>query len=387
MSSDRESQLSQLLDAAIASFDIPDTLYELAVRRYKGVGQWLSTRAEQRGADADVFVQGSFRLGTVTRPIGPRDQYDIDMVDKIGISKHLISQAELKAGVGADLRAYVTNGPEGHPTLREGKRCWTLEYPSDPFHIDVLPAIPDPDGGPDAILLTDKHLRAWQHSDPIGYSEWFRVRMADEFARLREEAARTMEARDVEEVPEWKVKTTLQRTVQALKRHRDIYFESRPGHHPASIIITTLAARSYSAGESLFSVLVNVIKRMPQFVEKRNGEWWVPNPAQPAENFTDRWREHPELAASFFKWISQAQIDFESLPVASGVDSTLGIIAKHFGDDPAKAAGRALGTGMATLSGAGQLGLGSDTGTLSAKPRHPAPRHTFHGGDAAPRLP
>ena len=308
------------------------------------------------------------------------------MVDRLGISRLLISQADLKADVGADLRAYVASGPEGRPTLMEGKRCWTLEYPSDPFHMDVLPSIPDSEAGGDAILLTDKNVRAWQHSDPIGYSDWFRGRMADEFVQVREELARTIEAGNVEEVPEWRVKTTLQRTIQALKRHRDIYFQSRLEHRPASIVITTLAAKSYSGRESLFSVLGNVIKRMPNFVEKRNGIWWVPNPVQPAENFADRWREHPELADSFFAWVKQAQVDFESLEGTQGIDSVLKVIAKHLGEGSSKAAGRAVGIGIAALSGAGQLGLSSETGTLSGNSPRPAPHHTFHDGDAAPPI-
>ncbi len=386
MISARERQLDQLLEAAIASFDIPDGLYELAVRRYEAVGQWLSASAQQRGIDADVFVQGSFRLGTVTRPIGPHDQYDIDMADRLGIGKQSVTQAQLKATVGTDLGTYIASGPEGSPTLDEGKRCWTLEYPSDPFHIDVLPAIPDPEGGPDAILLTDKNLREWQHSDPVGYADWFRTRMADEFGQLRQEMAQTMRAGDMEEVPEWKVKTALQRTVQALKRHRDIHFQHRPEQPPASIIITTLAAKSYTGRGSLSSVLVDVIRGMPQFVEKREGVSWVANPVQPAENFADRWREHPEIADTFFEWLARVQLDFDSLATARGLDGTLKVLATCLGEDSAKLAGAAYGTGIAALSGAGQLGLSSDTGTLSGKPRRPAPQHTFHSGDAASRL-
>ncbi len=386
MTFERERELSELLEAAIASFDIPDSRYELAVRRYESVGQWLEAFEENRGQDADVFVQGSFRLGTVTQPIGRHDEYDIDMVGRLHIVKHSISQTELRENVGASLAAYVSIGPEGRPKLHEGKRCWTLEYPSDRFHIDVLPAIPDLGGGGDALLLTDKDLRAWQHSDPIGYADWFYRRMADEFAQLRAEAAYAMRAASVEDVPEWRVKTTLQRTVQALKRHRDIYFQRRPERRPASIIITTLAARSYAGGGSLSSVLVEVLTRMPQFVQKRDGVWWVPNPVQPAENFADRWREHPELAGSFFAWLSQARSDFLSLAAVPGVDGTLKAIARCLGDDSASAAGAALGSGVAALSGAGQLGLGSSAGTLSPSPSRPASRHTFYGGDAAPRL-
>ena len=169
---ERERQLDQLLDVAIASFDIPDRLYELAVNRYEDVGQWLSGRAEQRGTTGDVYPQGSFRLGTVVRPIGPKDQYDIDMVYRRDVSKNSISQAKLKEDAGDDLREYVLHCHEGLPALKEGKRCWTLVYPSDPFHMDVLPAVPDLNGNENSILLTDFSLREWQHSNPIGYSQW-----------------------------------------------------------------------------------------------------------------------------------------------------------------------------------------------------------------------
>ena len=70
-----------------------------------------------------------------------------------------------------------------------------------------------------------------------------------------------MAAVDVEEVPQWRVKTTLQRTVQALKRHRDIYFQHRVEHRPTSIIITTLAAQCYSYDRTLYDILTRVTQR------------------------------------------------------------------------------------------------------------------------------
>ena len=384
MISERERQLDQLLNVAIASFDIPDSMYELAVRRYEHVGRWLSGCAEQRGTTGDVYPQGSFRLGTVVRPIGPKDQYDIDMVYRRDISKYFLSQAKLKEDAGVDLYNYVESVPEGHPKLKEGKRCWTLVYTSDPFHMDILPAILDPDGDHNSILLTDRNLREWQHSNPIGYSEWFRGRMADEFIRLREEAAITMAAMDVEDVPEWKVKTTLQRTVQALKRHRDIYFKDRVEHRPTSIIITTLAAKSYLGGGILYDVLVSVTQDMPRHIEKLDGEYWVANPVKPEENFADRWRGDAAFATSFFEWVEQAHTDFRNLATKPGVDRSLELIAEGLGEGAAKAAGGAFGEQFAAASRKGQLGLGSATGLLSTSSRRPAPRHTFHGGDTVP---
>ena len=382
MISERNRTLDQLLNAAIGSFDIPDELHELAVRRYEDVGQWLSERSELRGSSGDVYTQGSFRLGTVVRPISEKDQYDIDLVYLQDVKKGSLSQADLKNRAGVDLLSYVQAGPDGHPKLEEGKRCWTLEYTLDPFHMDVLPAIPDPEDGGDGILLTDKDLKLWQHSNPIGYSEWFRRRMIDEFARLREKTMVAMAKMDVEDVPEWKVKTTLQRTIQALKRHRDIFFQYRGDSKPASIIITTLATHGYQGSGDLYDVAKSVVHRMPEFVETRDGEFWVPNPVQPSENFADRWRHDQSLAESFFEWMDKVRGDFGRLTTKPGLDHHLTVINEAFGPQAADTAGEVYGTDISTASASGRLGLASAAGLLSTSPRRPAPTHTFHGEDS-----
>ena len=84
--------------------------------------------------------------------------------------------------------------------------------------MDVLPAIPNAEAAPNAIWLTDRDLRLWQPSNPIDYADWFHARMRQDFLREHEFLAKSM---DVVDVPSWQVKTPLQRTVQALKRHRD----------------------------------------------------------------------------------------------------------------------------------------------------------------------
>ena len=174
----RNDQLSDLLGTSIAALDIPDHLAQLAVRRYQDVGEWLSERYwSNGGAGCDVYPQGSFRLGTVVSPVDPRGEYDVDLVCRRNISKDSTSQADLKADVGKGLVAFTMSGAEGDPGLNERKRCWTLGYPHDRFHMDVLPAVPDEDGVANAILLTDRELRNWQSSNPIDYAAWFHERM------------------------------------------------------------------------------------------------------------------------------------------------------------------------------------------------------------------
>jgi len=374
---DRNAQLDDLLGISIADFDIPGDVYRLAVARYEDLGAWLSEHWDASPDDGIVYPQGSFRLGTVVQPVKVEDEYDVDLVCRRDIAKSSTTQAALKVDCGNGIGSYVASEPNGSPIRSEGKRCWTLNYPGEPFHIDVLPAIPDGDGKPNAILLTDRDLREWQHSNPIDFADWFHRCMRQEFLRLREAVAKRM---DVADVPTWQVKTTLQRTVQALKRHRDLYFTESPDDRPASIIITTLAATAFTGGGSIYEVLADITAKMPRLVEVRNGEYWVANPVQSEENFADRWRSHPARAGRFFEWMEQVQKDVTGYGADLGVDRVLEKIAKSFGDRSAQRAGESIGTGISRAREAGLLGMAAGSGLLGTAARRPVPRHTFHGG-------
>jgi hypothetical protein len=41
---------------------------------------------------------------------------------------------------------------------------------------------------------------------------------------------------------------------------------------------------------------------MGNFIENREGRWWVPNPAHEEENFADKWNEYPERRNAFVVW-------------------------------------------------------------------------------------
>ena len=225
MPNDNLPMISRLLGASLEELDISPEQYEHAVRRYQDLGQWL---VAQGIGDPDVYPQGSFRLGTVLRPIASGD-FDIDLVFLRALAKESITQKELRAQAGQLLRTYIAarGAGNGNPTLKERGRCWTLVYSGDSFHMDVLPVIPDPDGDDTAILLSDRDMSLWQHSNPIGYADWFWNSMGDAVETGRAQLATTLN-RDVEEVPRWLVRTTLQRVVQLLKLHRDTFFGGVP---------------------------------------------------------------------------------------------------------------------------------------------------------------
>ena len=72
-------------------------------------------------------------------------------------------------------------------------------------------------------------------------------------------------------------------------------FATDPDNRPPSILITTLAARAYRGEVDLFTATRNALAGMGDFIENRQGRWWVPNPAHEEENFADKWNEEPDV--------------------------------------------------------------------------------------------
>ncbi len=375
--------LNDLLGTGISQLDITPREREFAISRYTAVARSLGNYWETDPNDGAVYPQGSMRLGTITRNLHRDDDIDIDLVARRDQSKESTTQADLKADAGIALEKFILDTTEGSPTLDEGKRCWTLHY--DGFHLDVLPALPNPDAASGtAIIITDTGMIRWQLSNPIAYADWFHDVMAKEFEDKLKIVAKRM---DIEQVPRWQVKTTLQQTVQALKRHRDIYFTGMLELRPASIIITTLAAHAYRGGGDLYEVLDDITDRMPTFVSSEGQRYVIANPVEPAENFADRWHGNPQKAASFFRWIEQAKTDFDSLArTGSGIDTVITKMASVFGDRPAQEASRSISHGIVESRRQGQLRYAAGTGMLTAATsgtRRIAHDHDFHGDHGA----
>lgn len=301
-----------------SALDIPDHVYEDATLKYEDIGNWLGAQDSDLLQYApDIYVQGSFRLGTVVRPLTDADEYDIDLVCRLEIKKEQTTQKNLKELVGDRLKLREDLAR----ILGPSRRCWTLDYPAEHqmprFHMDVLPTIPNLERMPTGILLTDTELAHWQWSNPRAYADWFYERMKVIFQQKRAALAETIRA-SLEEVPEWQVKTPLQTAVQILKRHRDMHFQGRDDVRPISIIITTLAARAYRNQPDVYDALTGIVKDIEAnwgktgYVENRNGVWWVPNPVDDRENFADKWNQYPERREAFMEWVKKVRIDITS---------------------------------------------------------------------------
>lgn len=314
---------------------ISESRYEQACRSYMSLGDWLH-RSESSVVqfDPQVYVQGSFRLGTVIRPLNDDEEYDVDSVCLLqSLGTKDLTQSQLKALVGEEIKAYHKAQNMIKP-VREGRRCWVLDYADGAqFHMDIVPSVPnairqrmllearglDLKWSETAMAITDIESPVyrmlsddWQRSNPKGYAEWFKHRMGDVFEKRKRMLAESIKA-SVEDIPDYKIRTPLQSAIMILKRHRDGMFEKRYDERPISIIITTLAAHAYSGEETIAGALYSILSRMDHFIERNGHQYIIRNPSDPLENFADKWPKHPEREAAFFEWLRQARQDFGTL--------------------------------------------------------------------------
>jgi hypothetical protein len=321
-------------EALVDLLDIPDSYYQLAADRYRSLGEWLHRpESSVRAFSPAVYPQGSFRYGTVIRPFSKGDEYDLDLVAELQLlSKVYKSQRDLKHLIGDEVKAYAVAKNFNDPA-EEKNRCWRLEYADAVnFHMDILPSVPEdesfkklleqmnvaPDLASMAIAITDiRHPkyatvdRDWPQSNPRGFGKWFERRMRQRAeTRLKSLVANRVYA-TIDDVPTWEWKTPLQRSIQILKRHRDVLFKDNCNLAPISMIITTLAAQSYEGETTIYDTLVSVLDRMPNHVRPVGKR--VPNPVNPGEDFADRWNSEARLEQSFWTWHMQAKADIAML--------------------------------------------------------------------------
>jgi len=296
-------QLNDLFLRIAEELDISDTLFDRAVTSYTALGEYINNHCD---CSVGVYTQGSFRLGTVIRPLSDEDEYDLDLVCEVtGVP--YTTPKDLKKKIGDILR----ESERYSSMLEEKKRCWRIEYSDEAqFHMDITPAVPDIKTT-DAILVTNKNgdsSYSFTFSNPKGYSDWFEERKAT--TEMIRKAA-IFEAAGVEPVKKKnnKAKLPLQRAIQILKRHRDKMFESNSDDKPISIIITTLAAKAYNGEVGVYDAVNRILKIMSTFIRVENGKYYIPNPSNPQENFADKWNSEPAKATSFFDWLKKAKND------------------------------------------------------------------------------
>jgi hypothetical protein len=163
-------------------------------------------------------------------------------------------------------------------------------------------------------------------------------------------------------------KGILRRTIQIEKRHRDVYFAGHdPCLMPISVVITTLASRSYEycvtrfAYDSELDVLRDIVRHMPAFIETRviggRQQWFIWNETTSGENFAEKWNNDPRRAEAFYGWHARALADLDKLTDLEGLDRLNKSLSESFGQPPVKMALDALTEEVSAARRAGRLAV------------------------------
>lgn len=337
----------EILKMVVGEINLTEATKQKVKQRYESIVRFL-TRPESRLSEYSLYVfpQGSFLYKTAIKPVGQKEEYDLDFCCCMqeGLSMDSISQEKLKGMLGDELKEYCRVNNFVLP-IEEKKRCWQLRYHDGMhFHVDVLPCLPTvrdqwilksamyeeryEEGdlvesaaskkrwANAAILITDTtstnyklQSPPWHVSNPEGCAMWFRAKAAQERVTETVKAATT----EVKDLSTTNNNSVLNSAVKLLKRHRDVMFIANHDKKPISIIISTLAAHTYRGESSLVDALLNMLPRMLSKLQDLN--FVVCNPVTPEENFTDKWPKNPELKVAFVSWLIKAKSDFERVLV------------------------------------------------------------------------
>jgi len=347
-------ELFKILEKIGNKLDISLAQYELATSRYKAVGKYLAygiyCNLGQCFKDGEIYPHGSIQLETVVRPIG-QEAFDIDLVFFVpNISSEDISPKRLKELIGNRLKEHKTY----KDMLKETNRGWCIVY-ADEFHLDITPSLNKEDEPHnDSELVADKKLEIFMPSNPKDYSKWFDkssiqipifplTRNLFKSDLMRENSMVAMDSSaTVTELPKHTpTKLLLKRFVQIFKRHRDVMFREK-SDAPISIIITTLATKSYLHCIENFDyndeyeLMLATLYYMDDFiVEDDNRIFIIDNPTVEGENFAEKWNEKPIKEINFRKWHTNCQSFFIQLHETKGQNIIFDSLEENFGQ-PAK---------------------------------------------------
>jgi hypothetical protein len=159
---------------------------------------------------------------------------------------------------------------------------------------------------------------------------------------------------------------------------------------PLSVIVTTLASRSYEwcvsnrEYDNELELVFEVIRHMPDTIEVSRvdgrDQWFIWNETTAGENFAEKWNRHPGRAEAFFTWHARFCSDLIKLETVAGIDRVGETLKDLFGRRPASAAIDSLTDQVSTARRVGDLRvaptIGLGVGALAAST--PVPANTFY---------
>ncbi len=360
------SLVDEILLYVCERLQLTDTQHADAVRSYQAVGEWLQAPGSPfYYLEARIHPQGSMALGTTVKP-RHQEEFDLDLVlEMLRWSDGPLSLYQATLG---RLLAHGDYAARVEPL----RRCIRLHYAGQ-FHLDVLPARLDPIRGGTCIEVPDRKLRCWKPSNPRGFRAWFEA-----CSELRVH----MRA-DQEPVPgngNARSKTPLQRSVQLLKRRRDVLFEPDAEVAPRSVMLTTLAGEAFNGSDSTALGLLEILEKLEDRIEAAwPGHIRVLNPTNPDECFSEIWDREPGGYRAFVHYVRDFRSRFVELLSRSGLEGVTTLAGELFGEELAQAAAKRVTERVRVVKDSGRLKLGTAGVIASGAAGRSIQAHSFYG--------
>lgn len=320
----------------LRNLDITPTMFKNAEEKYKNIAIFLN----EHGLNVDISLQGSFAIGTVTRPYSAEKEkmYDVDV---ICLFNEDINSSQ---SIRENLINVLNESLVYQNMVKEWPKCITLEYTNlgdFQFRIDLVPTVLDKNSIIEQDLKDSKYYNQvlkiavkeekfkWYKINPKGYQNWFndineKFSLYNREQRLKKilENNRNLFTQ-IEEIPPYFNKSSLQEAIQILKRNRDIYFSKikNNNHKPSSIILTTFAAiiaKECSMDIDSVDLALEIIVKFKQHFNNAKSDnanhilnkgrgWEFYNPVNSEDNLLDSWNNNDDVNKTFYEWLVYAE--------------------------------------------------------------------------------
>lgn len=228
--------LNEEINEALNDLEISNTFFENAKDKYEALGKFL----EAQGVLVEIKPMGSFATGTVVKPYrnGKDKNYDLDVIA-------LVKSGKDASYIRLDIESPLILSERYKDKIESYDECVTINYANIgdvDFSIDVVAA--------QKIIETNMVIKngnkyEFKKTTCLEFVEWFKQANSEfDMYEKRRFQSINKEYASIEDIPEYKVKTSIQKTIQYLKRTRDIFYDRADVNdlRPESVLISYIVA-------------------------------------------------------------------------------------------------------------------------------------------------
>lgn len=306
------------------------TLYKKAQEHYRVVGEWISDPKSQISAFSPyIYPHGSFRTQSTTAANTDRDDFDVDCMLEMKISRQTKPNDVLQAVYDS-----IDRGPgtRYHGLVELKRRCVRVQY--EDMHLDLTPSVLVNESNPRESLIFDTHPDRSDHAiaNPEGFALWFDkkilpLEILNSHMAMDESIAKALPVPEQEPLENKPVKLV---ALQLIKRFRDVCYTDEPWEKPPSVLVSYLVATAPLPQASLIDTLHATVKHI---LGQLSGELIsIPNPSSPDDMLTDRWPSTQQRQQKFYQHMQSLYFALGKLQEDADLKKQRDILKAMFGE-------------------------------------------------------